>query len=106
MRVYQIIKCTGCYEDYYEYVEGTYLHKEKAEHELDRLKASVPYCEDCPYTIEYQTRPIITDCPHHKPEICDYYEEDGDIYACRNCIDPYDSPSYKMNEYDVDESEE
>ena len=106
MKIYQIIKATGCYEDYHEYVQATYLSKERAENELARLKATVPDCDGCPYSEQYQDKPIETSCPHHKPELYDWYENDGELYICKNCVDPCDGPSYKMKEYEVDESEE
>lgn len=105
MKIYQIIKATGCYEDYHEYIVGTYLHKQKAENELARLKAEVPDCDECPYSEEYQDQIVETDCPHHKPRLLDC-ENGDDLYTCENCIDSYDAPSYKMKEYEVDESEE
>ena len=112
MKVFQIIKGAGCYEDYHEHVQATYLSKERAENELARLKASVPDCDECPYSSEYQDKPIKTDCPHHKPykfTISEYYEEDDEdnenVYICKNCIDLYDAPSYRMEEYDVIDDE-
>ena len=102
MKVFQIIKCVGCYEDYHEYVQATYLHKEKAERELAKLKASVPDCDECPYAEEGQEAPIKTDCPLHSPK---YHNFSGykPYYNCENCIDSYDAPSYKMKEYEIDD---
>ena len=37
MKIYQITQFGGDWEDSYEYVEKTYLSKEKAEEELNRL---------------------------------------------------------------------
>lgn len=104
MKVYQIFKATGCYEDYYKHVQATYLSKEKAELELARLKSTVRDCDDCPYSEEGQTAPIKTDCPLHNPTPRNYpgYEP---YYVCTNCIDSYDAPSYSIEEFDVDESE-
>lgn len=106
MKIYQIIKCVGCYEDYHEYVVGTYLHKEKAESELAKLKARVPDCDDCPYSEEGQKTPIKTDCLLHSPEYHNDCPGYAPYYTCENCLDSYDAPSYKMSEYEVDESEE
>lgn len=108
LKVYQIVRAVGCYEDYHEYIVGTYLHKQKAESELARMKAEVPDCDECPYSEEYQDKPIETDCPHHKPYNYREYnnwEDDDDAYTCKNCIDPYDAPSFRIDEYEVDESE-
>lgn len=108
MTIFQIVEATGCWEDYHEYIVGTYLHKQKAESELARLKAEVPDCDECPYSEEYQDKPIETSCPHHKPKkyTKNWHGDDCVSYGCKNCIDPYDAPSYRMEEYEVDESEE
>lgn len=113
MTIFQIVEAVGCWEDYHEYIVGTYLHKQKAENELAHLKATVPDCDECPYSEEYQNEPFKTDCPHHKPKKVKYGENRGEdiyevitVYTCKNCIDPYDAPSYRMKEYEVDESEE
>lgn len=105
MKIYQIIKAVGCYDDYHEYVQATYLHKEKAEQELARLKTTVPDCDDCPYSEEGQETPIQTDCSLHKPIYYNDFPGYAPYYTCENCIDPYDAPSYKLLEFDVDESE-
>lgn len=104
MKIYQIIKAVGCYEDYHRYTIGTYLHKSKAEAEIKRLRAEVPDCDECPYGENYQFQPIETQCPYHKPVAVDYYE-DEDLYSCENFTDSYDAPSYSIEEFEVDESE-
>ena len=105
MKIYQIIEATGCYEDYYEYVVGTYLHKQKAENELARLKASIPDCDDCPYSEEGQESPLETNCQFHKPKYINHNDGWAPYYECENCIDSYDAPSYKMKEYEVIDDE-
>lgn len=106
LKVYQIIKAVGCYEDYHEYIVGTYLHKQKAESELARLKAEVPDCDDCPYSEEGQESPLETNCQFHKPKYINHNDGWAPYYECENCIDPYDAPSYRMKEYEVNESED
>ena len=105
MKVYQIIEATGCYEDYHEYVQATYLSKERAENELARLKASVPDCDDCPYSEEGQESSLETNCQFHKPKYVNHNDGWALYYECENCIDSYDAPSYKMKEYDVIDDE-
>ena len=105
MKIYQIIKCVGCYEDYHEHVQATYLSKERAENELARLKASVPDCDECPYSEEGQEKPLETNCPHHKPTYINYNDGWAPYYECENCIDPYNAPSYFLKEYDVTDNE-
>lgn len=104
MKIYQIIKATGCYEDYHEYVQATYLSKERAENELARLKASVPDCDDCPYSEEGQESPLETNCQFHKPKYINHNDGWAPYYECENCVDPYDAPSYRMQEHEVTDS--
>ena len=105
MKVYQIVKAVGCYEDYYEHIVGTYLHKQKAENELARLKAEVPDCDECTYSEEGQENPLETNCQFHKPKYINHNDGWAPYYECENCVDSYDAPSYRMKEYEVDESE-
>lgn len=35
MKVFQVVKCTGSYEDYYEHVVGTYIDKSVAKLSMD-----------------------------------------------------------------------
>lgn len=105
MKVYQIEKIEGVWEDTWRTIVGTYLSKKKAESELAKLKADVPDCDECPYSDEGQKSPINTTCPHHKPK---YNTHPGyaPYYTCKNNLDSYDTPSYSLLEFDVDESEE
>lgn len=105
MKIYQIFKASGCYDDYYRYAIATYLHKSKAESELERLRAEAPDCDECPYSDEGQEAPINTTCPHHKPRY-NAYPGYAPYYTCENSLDSYDAPSYSIEEFGVDESEE
>lgn len=104
LKVYQIEKTEGTWEDTWRTIVGTYLSKKKAESELAKLKAAVPDCDECPYSDEGKETPINTTCPHHKPK---YYAFPGyaPYYTCENNLDSYDTPSYSLLEFDVDESE-
>ena len=72
MKVYQIFKATGWGDDYYRYAIKTYLHKSKAEVELETAE----------------------------------YDDEDLTYTCKNSVDSYDAPSYSIEEFDVDESED
>ena len=104
MKVYQIFKATGWGDDYYRYAIKTYLHKSKAEAELERLKSEVPNCDECPY-MDWIAKQVQVDCPHFELEIAEYDDEDL-TYTCKNTVDSYDAPSYSIEEFDVDESED
>lgn len=51
MKIYQIHEFGGCYEDEYDYIVGTYLHKEKAEVKMEELnlrEKELMKCNNCP----------------------------------------------------------
>lgn len=104
MKVYQIFRASGEYEDYHRYAIKTYLHKSKAEAELERLKSEVPNCDECPY-MDWIAEQVQVDCPHFELETAEYDDEDL-TYTCKNSVDSYDAPSYSIEEFDVDESED
>lgn len=112
LKVYQIEETIGEYEDTQHIIKGTYLHKQRALAELERLKQKVKEdyrCMDCPYSWERPDKPLKVDCPTHEP----IYENAGlkkygviPEYSCENLEDSYDAPSYRLFEFDVDESED
>lgn len=104
MKVYQIFRAEGCYDDYHRYAIATYLHRSKAEVELERLRSEVPDCDECVYS-EWLSKQKQVKCPHFKPEIVDVHVKEV-LYRCKNYIDSYDAPSYSIEEFEVDESEE
>lgn len=106
MKVYQIFRASGEYEDYHRYAIKTYLHKSKAETELQRLIAEIPKCDKCPYGSHLQTKKIEPDCPHFKLKVWEADEyDDEEVYDCENMLDDYDIPSFSIEEIEVDESE-
>lgn len=105
MIIYQIISSIANENKDNYYVQGTYLHKCKAEKVLTQLTNEVNRCLNCPYRNRYLTSPLETDCTEHTPfNVGDYGDEYG--YSCRNSIDSYDAPTYYIKEYKIDESEE
>lgn len=106
MKVYQIFKSTGWGDDYHRYSVGTYLHKSKAEAEFKRLIEEVPNCIDCIYSKEYPTEKIEVNCPHFKLRVWEPDDfNDETAYDCENMLDDYDTPSFDIEEIEVDESE-
>lgn len=104
MKVYQIFRATGCYDDYHRYAIGTYLHKSKAESELERLRSEVPDCDECVYS-EWLSKQKQVKCPHFKLRTIE--DDDEEVYYdCENYVDSYDAPSYSIEEFEVNESEE
>lgn len=104
MKVYQIFRAEGCYDDYHRYAVRTYLHRSKAESELERLRSEIPDCDECVYQEWLDTQKQVS-CPCFKLETVEDEDEEV-LYRCKNYVDSYDAPSYSIEEFEVDESEE
>lgn len=111
-KIYQIHRLSGQYEDFSDYIVCSYLHKERAERELQRLKETLKdyyalckRCEGCPA----QFGCSVEDAESVKnicPEFSYNEEETSLIVFCRNSMFMYeDNVSYKIEEIDVNEGE-
>ena len=120
MKIYQITEFGGEWEDSYEYVEKTYLSKEKAEEELSRLndelnnaKAMQEMCSECKINyggINDKEKALkivgetLCECSHADLKIENEGSESEPYYYiyCENnpewCDDIY---GYRMREYEV-----
>lgn len=95
MKIYQVIKCTGSYEDYYERVLGTFTSIEKAKTLKDKeclnielKRESYEKCNDCDNDKECF-------CVHENyPDECKYreWEDFDEVYA-----------SFVIREFDITE---
>lgn len=110
--IYQIHKQGGEYEDCFDYIVGSYLHKEKAERELEKLNEALngqymyyQKCSNCPAQFgcsESEIDKIKENCDCFASE--DY---ESFIWFCKNAVDSYDkSVRYEVEEIDVDDDEE
>ena len=120
MKIYQITEFGGEWEDSYEYVEKTYLSKEKAEEELNKINEELSkakdmqeLCSECKINnggtndrkkalkIVGKT---LCECPHANLKIENEGNELNPYYYiyCENnpewCDDIY---GYRMREYEV-----
>ena len=111
MKIYQVISCGGQWEDYYEYVEGTFLKREKAQELVDelelekkRLEKQYEKCQECPLSCwnccEEPVKINNVDCEF---SVIDY-DEDEKSYFCmsdkQNYTEKIDE-SYKIEEFEV-----
>ena len=116
MKIYQITKFGGEWEDSYEYVEKTYLSKEKAEQELNRLnnrldelKQHEERCDSCTVNYGYYIKKevalsdmskVLEECPF--AELGMSIENDGIYLSCENNSDWRDDIyGYSIREYEV-----
>lgn len=112
-KIYQIHEKGGGCEDNFDYIVGSYLHKEKAEEviktlrdEEDRIRARAIKCRECPvhdYNCDF--RSVIN-------EYCEDFEEEREMddgeeqtfckneyYSYSACDDAY----YEIQEVEVEE---
>lgn len=110
MKIYQVICSGGAYEDFYEYVINTYLHKEKAEEECMRLNNKLKesnrqaeICDACNGSMGCTKKEFDeVECENKQVD-----EEHScfDEYWCYNYVDftceYYDHETYTVKEYEV-----
>lgn len=89
-KIYQIHECGGQWEDSYDFIRSSYLSKEKAEAEMERMKKEEKYlldwslrCHECPLRIHSEESVDMS-------KYCDKYE-------------PFDESKHDLDEYDGDE---
>jgi len=116
MKIYQLHEYSGSYEDFRDYIIGSYLRKERAEEE--KAKAEVKEaelmkqdykCNNCPFI---ETDEDIGDLLLMYPDYCssmklekydDYDDYDDDIYYCSNRYCHWDEATFKIKEVEVEE---
>ena len=112
-KIYQIHETGGEYEDFFDYIVGSYLHKEKAKQELEKFKDALSErrmhyqkCSDCPAQcgcLEDEIDEIRESCDCFAAEDADY---ESFIWFCKNAVHSYDaSVRYEVEEVDVDDEE-
>lgn len=110
--IYQIHEMSGEYEDCLDTIVGSYLHKEKAEKELEKLNEALneqhvyyQKCSNCSAQFGCSVSEI-----DKIRKSCDHFaaEEDGSfVVFCKNTVYSCDeSVRYEIEEVDVDDDEE
>ena len=111
-KIYQIHERGGTYEDRFDHIVGSYLHKEKAERELKQFNdalneryARYQKCSNCSAQFGCSVDEI-----DEIRESCDHFSTENDeslIVFCKNAVYSYDENArYEIEEVDVDEEEE
>ena len=113
-KIYQIHERGGAYEDCFDHIVGSYLHKGKAERELEKFNdalnerhARYQKCSNCSAQFGCSASEI-----DRIRERCDRFsaeDEDDESFIgfCKNALDSYDeSVRYEVEEVDVDDDEE
>lgn len=105
MKIYQIHEHSGEWEDYRDYIRGSYLSKERAEAEKERMEAEENQirelsekCHNCPLNT-YTKKDV------HIEEYCDKYKpykhDDDDEEFCENDVWNYERSYFKIEEVEV-----
>ena len=97
MKIFQIHVLGGCYDDYYDYIDSSYLDRTKAEmrvkelqDKLDKMCEQARKCEEC--------------CDSTEDYLC-YVPKDTECGGiCKNFVD-YPQEYYDYERYTIEEVE-
>lgn len=100
MTIYQIHEYGGEYEDRFDYIIASYLSKEKADKEMERLEINKKQNEKCRNCCVSENE----NCPRREPFNESVHEGERFDYDDDRCIHQYWSmydSNYKIEEVDV-----
>ena len=115
MKIYQIHEYGGDWEDSYDYIVGSYLSKDKATTEKERLEKEEKFkqelvvkCDYCPlYDCFNECDGNCPECLKRRgnkaKEYCEKYKPDAESYECKNRVYFEDNSYFKIEEVDVTE---
>ena len=112
IKIYQIHETGGEYEDRFDNIVGSYLHKEKSKQELEKFKDALSerrmYYQKCS-NCSAQFGCSVSEIDKIRKRCDRFASEDYEsfIWFCKNAVDSYDeSVRYEVEEVDVDDDEE
>ena len=112
MKIYQLHKSGGEWEDAYDIIIGSYLKKEraeekKAEAESDEecLRNQSRKCNDCPFLGEPLSKldSLFAEYPNYCSETKFEKYDDYDYIECENYYMHFDESYYEIQEVEVEE---
>lgn len=110
MKIYQLHEYSGEWEDFRDYIIGSYLRKERAEEEKTRAELKAKditeqgkKCIDCPFLEEDFSD--IDDLLARHSGYCSKVKLEQSDYGmdCENYYVPWDEPSFEIKEVEVEE---
>ena len=111
MKIYQIHEHTGDYEDYRDYIVGSYLKKERAEEEKTKLELKEKElsnqskkCRDCPFLEEGMANisRLMSKYPNYCPDAkLEELNEYGIV--CENYYIHWYESTFNIEEVEVEE---
>ena len=112
MKIYQLHKYGGEWEDSFDYIVASFLKKEKAEKimaELQEedalLKERSDKCSDCPYLEDWSredNKLLITKMKEYCRASNIHFDEDGEV-RCDNYTAYWDNEYFEIKEVEVEE---
>jgi hypothetical protein len=92
MKIYQLHKHGGEWEDYRDVIIGSYLRKERAEEEKLKAekeeeinRARAKQCYECPYNCKITDNVVMADLMRKHCDHSDISFEDDEIYCKAHC---------------------
>ncbi len=108
MKIYQLHKYGGKWEDYRDYIIGSYLRKERAEEEMAKAQDEelqkqllAKQCAECPYHEDAEDNKTLADlmrkyCDHNDI----YCDDEGELF-CNNLYYHWRDENFKIEEVEV-----
>ena len=112
MKIYQLHQYGGSWEDAYDDIIGTYLHKEKAEEAITRFKEKERlaqelnrHCNNCPMlnSATLDSDKLAEECAAYCNHFVRVAYDDRDDCDCENWLPTYEKSYYRIEEVEVEE---
>lgn len=108
MKIYQLHKYGGEWEDYRDYIIGSYLRKERAEEEMAKAQNEetqkqllAKQCSNCPYHENLEDNQVLSDLMrkycNHSDIHCD---DEGELF-CKNFYNHWIDSRFNIEEVEV-----
>ena len=111
MKIYQIHEYSGEWEDFRDYIIGTYLREEKAVKEKEQLEKKERIkiemrrkCQNCPICDSWQRSDkenLIKECEEYCKLFSLYQDDEECAFDCNNYMYAYDEITYEIKEVEV-----
>ena len=109
MKIYQLHKYGGEWEDYRDYIIGSYLHKERAEEEIIKVQDEEfqkqrlsKQCANCPYyTDDIEDNQTLSDLMRQHCDHSDIRCDDDSELFCKNFYLHWTDNDFVIKEVEV-----
>ena len=112
MKIYQLHKYGGEWEDSYDHIIGSYLRKERAEEMLSYFQEQEmmaqelnSHCKNCPMlnSATIDSEKLAEECVTYCNNFIRVNYDDGDDCDCENWLPIYEKSYYRIEEVEVEE---